>query len=139
VAVLDDLGAYLEAQDVGTLGVSLFRGPLPLDSRLAPVHDAIMALIETPGLPSLHVHNKKEASAERPTVQILARGAPFDYEEARARAQAAYDALDGLANITLSGTQYLSVFALQPPFFLHADQAGRPVIAFNVLITKSVT
>lgn len=136
--LLDDVGAYLQAQGVGTLQTDLFKGGLPMDSSVAPVHDAIMALIETPGLPPVHVHNQQQASYERPSLQIVTRGEPYGYAAARLRAQAAFDALDGLANITLGTTTYLSIQALQSPFPLPPDQAGRPIIVFNVLVAKSL-
>jgi len=139
MALLDDLGTYLQAQGVGTLQSDLFLGGLPMDTALAPVHDAVMAIIESAGMPPFHVHNQQAASFERPTAQIVTRGEPYGYATARIRAQAAFDALDGLANVTLGSTYYLSIQALQSPFFLHIDQAGRPVIVFNVLIQKALT
>ena len=138
MTLLDDLGTYLQTQAVGTLQTPLFKGGLPMDSPLAPVHDAIMALVETAGLPPVHIHNQQSASWERPAVQVIVRGNAYDYQEARTRAQAAFDALDGLANITLGATYYLSIQALQSPFFLRSDEAGRPVIVFNCLIAKAV-
>ena len=136
--LLDDLGTYLQTQGVGTLEVDLFLGGFPLDTASAPVHDAIMALIETAGMGPFHVHNQQQASFERPTIQVATRGAAYGYAAARTRSQAAFNVLDGSANMVLSGTQYLSVLALQSPFFLHTDQANRPVIVFNVLIAKAI-
>jgi hypothetical protein len=138
MALLDDLGSYLQAQGVATLQTDLFKGGLPMDSPLAPVHDAIMAIIESAGLPPFHIHNIQQASFEQPVVQVVVRGAPYDYAEARARAQAAFLALDGLSNITINGTFYLFVQALQSPFFLHSDQMSRPVIVFNVRCAKAI-
>jgi hypothetical protein len=136
--LLDDLGSYLQAQGVATLQATLFKGGIPMDSSEAPVDDAIMALVETAGLPPFHVHNIQAASFEQPTAQIIVRGAPYDYAEARTRAQAAFLALDGLSNVTLSGTFYLFVQALQSPFSLHMDQMGRPVIVFNIRCAKAL-
>jgi hypothetical protein len=136
--LLDDLGAHLQAQGVGTLQIDLFKGGLPMDSANAPVHDAILALIETAGLPPFHVHTQQAASFEQPVVQVVVRGNPHDYQEARLRAQAAFEALDGLANVTFGTTQYLWIQALQSPFFLRVDEAGRPVIVFNVRVAKAL-
>jgi hypothetical protein len=136
--LLDDVGNYLQAQGVGTLQVDLFKGGLPMDSANAPVHDAILALIETAGLPPFHVHTQQAASFEQPVVQVLIRGEPYGYAQARLRAQAAFEALDGLANVTLGTTQYLWIQALQSPFFLRVDEAGRPVIVFNVRVAKAL-
>lgn len=136
--VLDDLGTYLQTAGVGILGTTLFKGRLPLDAPNVLVQDSAMALIEVPGLPADRVHDGPVANIEQPMIQVVSRGLPHDYMDARTRAEAAYLALDGLTNIVLSGTKYLWIFAQQAPFVLRqADDLGRPLIVFNVRAAKS--
>lgn len=136
--VLDDLGVYLHTVGVGVLGVTLFKGRIPLDAPHILVQDAVLALIEVPGLPADRVHDGTAANIEQPMIQVVARGLPHDYMDARLRADAAYLALDGLSNVVLNGTAYLWVLAQQTPFALRqADEMGRPLVAFNVRVGKA--
>lgn len=136
--VLDDLGAFLQVAGLGTLGTSLFLGSVPQDAPLVTIQDTLVALIEVPGLPSLHVHNDPAPQIEQPVVQVLTRGAPHAYAPARLQAQAAFMALDSVQNQTLSGTFYLWIQAMQNPFLLHYDALARPVLAFNIRCAKAL-
>ena len=49
----DDLAAYLQAERIGTVGTTLFKGSVPQDAPLVSAQDALVALIEGPGMPSL--------------------------------------------------------------------------------------
>lgn len=136
--LLDDLAELLQTAGVGTLGETIFKGRLPMDAPHVLVQDAVLALIEVPGLPAERVHDGPGANIEQPMIQVLSRGLPHDYMEARTRAETAYLALDGLTNVTLSGTVYLWIVAQQPPFVLrHEDSMGRPHVVFTVRCGKS--
>jgi hypothetical protein len=136
--LLDELGTYLQAQGIGTLGTTLFLGGLPQDSPNIAVQDACVALIEIPGLPPSHVHTQQQASYEQPVVQIICRGAPYGYPAARTRAQQAWKALDGLSNVVLQGETYLWVLAMQSPFLLRVDEMARPILVFNIRCAKGL-
>ena len=137
--VLDDLGTLLQAGGVGMLGSTLFKVRIPLDVAGTPAQDSLLALIEVPGLPPERVHDGREASVEQPMIQVVARGLPHDYMDARTRAQAAYDTLDGLTNLYLGTTFYREIWAQQPPFVLRqADDLGRPLIVFTVRCAKAM-
>lgn len=139
MAVLDDLGTYLEAQGVGLLGVSLFQGSIPQDAPHVAIQDSLIALIEVPGLPPVHVHTQTQATYEQPMVQVATRGQPYGYAAARAQAQLAYVALDGLANVALSGVEYLWIQAMQSPFLLRIDELARPLLVFTIRVAKALT
>jgi Bacteriophage minor capsid protein len=134
--VLDDLGAYLEAHGVGVLGTTLFKGGIPVDAPEVVMQDTLVALVETPGLPP--VHTLDFARYEQPVVQVIARGAPYQYAACRLQAQAAFDALDGLANVTLGTGVYLWVIALQSPWWLRTDDFARPHIVFQVRAARAL-
>src|SRR5215510_10865141 len=123
---------------VGILGQTLFKSKLPLDVATGAGPDAVMALIPVPGLPPAHVHTQQQAAYEQPVVQVHTRGIPYDDEECMQRAMAAFLALDGLANITLSGVWYLWVQAMQSPYTLYTDELARPHVIFTVRCARSM-
>jgi hypothetical protein len=129
--VLEDLALLLQTAGLGTLASTLFKSGLPMDVAGGTTVDAVIALIEVPGLPSQRVH-ERTAVLDQPVVQVIIRGEPHGYADARTRAQAVFTTLDGLSNQTLGGVSYLWITALQPPFFLKSDELERPLIAFNV-------
>lgn len=137
MALLDELGTYLQTAGIGTLSQSLFKGALPLDTP-ATTDDAIVALIEVPGSPPLRSHDQPPSRIGQPHVQVVSRGAPYGYVAARQKAHDAWMALDGLANQVLSGTKYLTIVALQEPFLLRIDETHRPHIVFSVRIQREV-
>jgi Bacteriophage minor capsid protein len=134
--LLDELASFLQAQGVGAVGNTLFKGGFPLDAleNTAPM----LALIEVPGLPPVRSHDTPVARYEQPVVQVATRGAPYGYPAARAAAQAAWEALDGVQNASLSGTFYLWLQALQSPYWLRTDDFQRPVILFNLRCARAL-
>jgi hypothetical protein len=138
MAVLDDVATYLEAQGIGILGVSLFKGGIPLDTAQTVITDLVTALVQVPGLPPVHVHTQQQATYEQPMLQILVRGEPFGDSAAMQKAYDAFLALDGLSNTVLSGVMYLWLQAMQSPFLLRRDELNRPFEAFNVRCAKAV-
>jgi hypothetical protein len=138
MAVLDDLGQYLQGEGLGVLGTTLFLGGLPVDAPNITSQDAITALVETPGFPPEYIHNDVVPSREMPVVQILTRGAPYDYATARAWAQDLWLALGSIRNQTLSGTFYLGVQPIQAVFKLRDDDYARPIMTCQFRCDKSV-
>ena len=134
---LDELGQYLQAEGLGTLGTTLFLGGLPVDAPNLPTQDAITALVETPGFPAEYVHDVATPSRDRPVVQVLTRGAPYDYATARAWAQDLWMALGRIRNQALSGTWYLGVQPIQSVSKLRDDDFARPLVSFQVSIDKA--
>jgi hypothetical protein len=132
--LLDELATYLQAEGIGTLGTSLFKGSIPLSD----AQDALVALIETPGLPPVRSHDMPPARYEQPVLQVATRGQPYGYAAARQKAQDAWDVLDGVANATLSGTLYLWIEALQSPFWLRTDDLERPLVVFNIRCARAL-
>lgn len=127
MSFLDDVAARLVAQGVGTLGTNIF---LSSKAVVPTGNGPYLSLIETGGTGPTRVHNKAGASTLRPTAQVLTRA--VSYPAARAMAKAAYDALDGVWNTTLSGTFYQKITARQEPTDIGLDGAGRVMVVFNV-------
>ena len=129
---LDELAARLVAQGVGVLGSNITLG----SKGIIPEGDGpYISLIETGGTEPTRVHNEASAHTQRPTAQVLVRAK--SYSVARTKAKAAYAALDGVFNTTLSGTYYQSLVARQEPTDIGLDAEARPMIVFNVEAEKS--
>ena len=137
--VLDSLASALQAAGVGVLASTLFKDGLPTDPPLSDPQALVTGLVEVPGMAPVHVHDQQQASYEQPMVQVLVRGAPYGSEAARLKAQDAFDALDGLANVDLSGVRYLWVQAMESPFKLRTDEQHRPIFLFRVRVAKAVS
>jgi minor capsid protein len=138
VSVLDDLGTYLHTAGLGTLGTTLFLGGLPLDAPGISTPDQIAGLVETPGFPPQSVHTPPGLGWELPSVQVLVRGAPYDYAGARTWAQDIFVALGTVKNQTLSGTYYFWISPHQSVFKLRDDDYARPIVTCQFTCAKAV-
>lgn len=129
---LDEIAARLVGQSVGVLGSSIFLG----SGAIIPAGDGpYMTIIETGGSAPTRIHNIAGASTQRPTAQIAVRAK--SYSVARAMAKAAYAALDGVWNTTLSGTFYQSITARQEPTDIGLEEGtSRRMLAFNIEAQK---
>lgn len=132
---LDEIANRLVAQGVGVKGSQLPNGIFLGSGAEIPVGDGpYLSLIETGGSAPRRIHNVPGAHTQRPTAQITARAK--SYSTARAMLKAAYDALDGVFNTTLSGTFYLSITARQEPTDVGLDELGRRMLVFNIEVEK---
>lgn len=129
---LDDLAARLVAQGVGVLSTNIIlgsRGTIPLGD------GPFISIIETGGSGPTRVHNTNAPNTQRPTAQVLVRAK--SYVVARAKAKAAYEALDGVFNTTLSGTFYQQIVARQELTDIGLDAEARVMIVFNLDAQKA--
>lgn len=125
--LLEDIGNYLQANGVGTVGTDIFLGQMPE----AP--DNCVALFEYAGYsPDLHW------DGERPGLQVRVRNK--SYAAGRAKAEQIVQKLHGLAEGMLSGTRYLLIRAEQSPESLGRDANGRNewVVNFAIIKERSV-
>ena len=128
---LDEIKDRLVAQGVGVYGSSIISG----SKGTVPDGDGpYISLTETGGTQPLRVHNTAGAHVQRPSAQIAVRAKGYDV--ARAKAKAAYLALDGVFNTVISGVFYQSITAVQEPTDIGLDAKGRPVIVFNIDVEK---
>jgi len=130
MATLDELGAYLATEMTLVVGTTIFLGSLP------PKPDVCLAIRETGGSPPTGGLGTTGIQYEFPSVQIVVRGAPDDYETPRTTAETAYRKLAEIEAESLSSTAYLMAMPLQSPFFLQQDKNDRLLIAFNAAIEK---
>jgi len=136
--VLLDLAEYLMTQGLGTGAVDLFVNGIPQDAPNIVIQDAVMGLIDVPGLAPLTVHDDPAPSVEQPVVQVETRGMPYGYSQAYVRAHQALVALSSVHNQVLSGTFYQGIQPLGTIWKLKTDDQNRPYLVFRVLCKKAL-
>ena len=119
----------------------LFGGHLP-DSTVMN-SDRAVALLHGAGLGDLGSDSSGSIWMERPNVQVLVRGRPFNqyalaYPEADTVAQAVKNALHGFTGFSSSGSHnYVGIWAESGPFFIGFDAAKRPMFSANFRVQRS--
>lgn len=114
--------------DVVTLAVrNTYLGDLPVDAT-----DIAVEIFDYPGANPLRTSGG--VAADQPRVQISVRH-PND-EDARKIAYQIRSLLDGVADVTVNGTRYVWIAALQDPFPLTRDQQDRLVMVCNYEVIK---
>lgn len=134
---LKDIQTYLAAYTPSlslTAGTNLFRSIMPTSP------DLCVALYDTGGLfdePDLGTDGGV-IRAQFPTIKVMVRGAPDDYDTPMALMYGIVAALAkiGAATVTLSGTDYQAITARQPPFDLPRDGNFRIPIICNFQVFK---
>ena len=121
--MLSDIGNYLQAQGIGTLGTNIFLGLMPDQP------DNCVALFEYAGSPpDLHWNG------EYPGLQVRVRNK--GYAAARTKIGEVMEKLHGLHEKTLSGTRYLLIKARGSPEVLKRDANNRVELFVNFEIIK---
>lgn len=121
--MLNEIGTYLQAQGIGTVGVDIFLGLLPDQP------DNCIALFEYAGSPpDLHWEG------EYPGLQVRVRNK--SYSSGRAEIGQILKLLHGLHETTLSGTRYLLIKARGTPEVLKRDASNRIEWFVNFEIIK---
>lgn len=129
--ILDDLFTYLIAQSTALTASNLAK-TVNLDT--SPVPDTLTSLYEQPGLGVLHTFstgNPVIRAIRQPRIQTLSRST--SYQTARNHAQAIYALLDGHSGPlpTSTGTNYISITAVQEPFSIGRDRNDRFLVSCN--------
>lgn len=133
MATLDELGSFLATACSRTVGTDLFKGQMPTSP------DACMALSEYGGREPEMVFSQSSISVDYPRVQIMVRGARGDYATPRAAIEVAYRAMASAGAQLISGTRYLAIRPLQPPYLYEKDENGRITFAFNAELQKGLS
>jgi hypothetical protein len=126
----DDITTLLTP--VATLGQDLF-----FSTKAAPAFlnsGSCLVVIETPGRDPEYVQNQDTPRFIFPGAQVAA--VAVDYATARAKAQAAFDALVGHHNATINGTFYRGIKAIQQPFDGGLNARGQSTCKFNIMGDK---
>lgn len=130
--LLTAIGAYGAANGGGTVGTTIFEGQMP------STVNAGICLNEYGGQEPDYVLGVDGVYTERPHFQVYCRHT--SYAAGRALIETWYQALAKIVNQTLSGTKYLRVEPIQPPFSVNPpqDKQGRWEWMFNCRVEKEL-
>lgn len=131
MGLIEEVGTYLDAQSTRFSLGSSAAGGLYLND-LPELPATASALIETGGSEPRRTFRGNGWENQR--VQLYCRSTSSAI--ARANIDAAWTILEGVTNQALSGSTYLRVSAVQSPFLLDRDVAGRIVFAANFDIAR---
>ncbi len=140
--LLDEAAAYL-AGAVNGIGTYVASGVLPagvepllLKGSLPSQPDKVLVLREYSAAPSDLGFGVPGIQFEYAGLQLVARGAPNDYEEPRLRIYRAYQEGAKVQARTLSGVQHLLWSPGPPPVPLDRDASNRFIFVCNFIVQK---
>ena len=133
--VLDDIADYLASNGIGSVGTDIFEGGW-FDGGTPNTPDVCVALFHYPGLAPSQVlgGSANPSPLIFPRVQVAARASK--YSVAYAKAQACYALLAPVTQITINGTRYLRIEALNEPAFIGQDTNSRSLFGTNFQVTR---
>jgi len=130
MSTLLDIATHLDAQQASlTLGTNLFLGRMP-DSP-----DACVALYEYGGSAPDNTMGGGLPVLQNPSVQIAVR--EVLYASAESLISLCWITLEGIIDMSLSGTRYNRVTAIQSPFVLERDSQDRVIFVQNFNVTRA--
>jgi hypothetical protein len=118
--MLEALADRLNSASVATTAANLFIGLMPATP------DLCVALYEYAGAAPLEVMRDNSETLERPSVQVLVRGARNDYPTARNLMASVRDTLTAITDETISGVRFLRVNQISSINALGTDENDRP-------------
>jgi hypothetical protein len=122
MAILDALGAKLQADGVATLGTNLWL------SQIQDSPDVSIVLMEEKGGVD-QVFGASVAGMYRHSVMAVARASRNDYPTARTLIASVQASLGAIRSSTLSGTQFMSVLDASGIYPAGFDGEERPLLA----------
>lgn len=139
MSMLDEIGAYLAAQGLGTVKTSsnnpttwpIYKGGI------FPANvDDVITVAAGPSDPPIDAMGSAVGAIVAEEDALVVQVRSENYATAEAKAQAAWNVLHKYGNDSLSGTRYLYIEARQVPFPIGRDDNGRWIIGFNCSVTK---
>ena len=118
--MLEALADHLNSASVAITATNLFIGLMPATP------DLCVALYEYAGASPLEVMRDNAETLERPSVQVLVRGARNDYPTARTLMANVRDTLTAITDETISGVRFLRVSEISAINALGTDENDRP-------------
>lgn len=131
MAILDALGAYLQAQNQGTLAASIFLARMP------DTPDACVTLYENSGVGPDHTFGASVKAIDHQRIRVYCRAARNDYPAARLKAENVRAVLGAIRDTTLSGVKILCVLSTSELYPLQRDDDDRALVGcdFTVWLT----
>jgi hypothetical protein len=130
MTTLVDIATYLDSQQASlTLGTNLFLGRMP-DSP-----DTCVVLYEYGGSAPDNTMGGGLPVLQNPSVQVAVRAVL--YASAESLINLCWGTLEGIVDMSLSGTRYNRVTAIQSPFVLERDSQDRVIFVQNFNVTRA--
>ena len=127
----DEIKTRLTAEGLVATGYTVLRGKMPATP------DKVIVLREGGGAGLERFMGS--ASIEQPALQVLVRGAAFDYDGPRQVIERIYQAAQGWGAFAVSGVRYLGLTALQAPNKLREDENERVEFVVNFFVQKELS
>nr|WP_321349804.1 minor capsid protein [uncultured Methanoregula sp.] len=128
-----DIATYLASKGRGTLPAAGVVGTI-FTTESPPLPDATITVASYAGQPP---ERMSSGAIDKPSFQIRVRGLKDDPTIGRALIETIAKDLDGLGNVSLSGTYYLSIISAQSdPTYMGRDENGRPEWVWNFYTSK---
>lgn len=128
MAILDALGAYLQAQGQGTLATDIFLARMP------DTPDACVTLYENQGVGPEHTFGASVKAFDHQRVKVYCRAARNDYPSARSKAESVRAVLGAIRGTTLSGISIMTVLSTSELYPLQRDGDDRAIIGCDFTI-----
>lgn len=126
MAMLDELGAYLQTNSAGTLGTNIMLSRLPDDP------DACVAIFESAGIGPSYVMGDGVAAMDRPRLRVWCRAATNDYPAARAKALLVRNLLGAIRDGDVAGV--LCVLSTSEIYPVKFDQEDRVIMGCDYTV-----
>lgn len=118
--MLEAIAARLNSASIAISASNMFIGVMP------STPDRCVAIYEYAGAQPLEVLVSNTATLERPSIQIMTRGARNDYPSARSLMVSIRDNLTQVTNQALSGVNFLRINQISSINSLGVDENERP-------------
>lgn len=125
----EDIKDMLVASAAGlglTFGTDIFISKIP------DTPDVCYCIYDTGGMDP-----ESQYEYDRPTVQVLCRGANGGYRAAWLAAKDVRDVLHGVSNETWNSTRYIGVWCMGDVLFAGYDESERPLFTINFRIHRA--
>lgn len=131
MALLDDIGGYVNDNTAFTLGTDLFLSLLPESP------DNGVVLIENTGVAPIFTQGSTNLpKLERPEIQVLVRHT--SYATGRANAETVYRLLTQVTNATINGNLYQRIEAIASPALMERDVNRRVIFTTNFNVIRAL-
>lgn len=131
MALLDDIGGYVNDNTAFTLGTDLFLSLLPESP------DNGVVLIENTGVAPIFTQGSTNLpKLERPEIQVLVRHT--SYSTGRANAETVYRLLTQVTNATINGNLYQRIEAIASPALMERDVNRRVIFTTNFNVIRAL-
>ena len=129
MALLEDIGGYIDTNTSLTLGTDLFLGLLP------ETPSNCVSIFENSGVAPLFTQGSAGLPVlEKPQLQFIVRDA--SYSNGRSVAETLYRLLTQVFNQTINSNLYLRIEAISVPSVMDRDQTKRVLFTCNFDVVR---